>query len=862
LNRILGVDVSALFARVTAFSVRHAARVVAGVAVLALAGLVLALGLSPSAAPGQLSDGDNDASSATAELHRAFGNEPVVILVKGRLIRMLLTADVQQLLGLEGCISGNLPASAKAPAPVCREFAQRKPVQVVYGPGTFINDAAGRILDQVGLSQARVQREADQAARRAIRTARAQGLGRRAQQGAADQARTLATTTLMQRVQLQTGLQSVPALNNPRFVLQLVFEPRLGAEEPKPRFSYVFPDKDAALIGARLRSDLTPSERSHAIGMLREAVASRAFALKYGSYVVTGDPVVREGVASGLSHQAAIVLVAAALFVALALALAFRARLPLLPLLLALAVAAVTFGLARVVGASLTLASVALLPVLLGLAAAFCALLQGRETTPEAVRLATAGLVVGVGLLALLVSPAPMMRGFGTMAIVGIALAFAAVLTVGVASAPFLFGRLPRGRLTLGRPRRLERWGIAAFRASQRRPHRTLWIAVGVSLLGWALGTQVEVVSDLTRLVPSDRQEVRDARALRDASGAEGQVSVLVHGKDLADPRAIAWMASYQGRMLTRHGYSERQACRKAELCPALAITNVFGGGLPRTERQARTTLASLPTYFRRNVITPDRRTASIGFVLSEMSPDRRNRVIDDMRAQLDPPAGLTARLAGQPVLDTVARSDLESSRWTLGLAAVLLLLGLLFVVYRRIEHAIVPLVPAVLATGWVALAAWVLQVPVNPISATLGAILVAIGGALGTLLFSRYGEARAVGRGAAEAIDEAWRGAGIDVTVASAVIAAGFLALTVSDFKVLRDFGVVALAGLLLEFLALMLVLPATLLVAEEGVVLRVPRGLPRRVGARSRSVFAGAGRALRAAGGRARRISPPSRK
>jgi hypothetical protein len=93
-------------------------------------------------------------------------------------------------------------------------------------------------------------------------------------------------------------------------------------------------------------------------------------------------------------------------------------------------------------------------------------------------------------------------------------------------------------------------------------------------------------------------------------------------------------------------------------------------------------------------------------------------------------------------------------------------------------------------------------------------------------------------------------------------VLAAGFLALTVSDFKVLRDFGVVALVGLLLELLALMLVLPATLVVAEEGVVLRLPRGLPRRVGARSRSLFAGAGRALRAAGGRARRVSPPSRK
>jgi predicted RND superfamily exporter protein len=861
MNRILGVDVGALFGRVNAFSTRHAVGVLVGTLALGLAGLVLALGLSPSVAPGQLSDGDNDASTATADLHRAFGAEPVVILVRGRLSRMLLTEDVQQLLGLEGCISGNLPASAKAPAPVCREFARRKPVQVVYGPGTFINDAAGRILDQLGLDQATVKREADRAARRAIQAARAQGLGRRAQLGAAQQARTLATTTLMQRVQLRTGLQSVPALNNPRFVLQLVFEPRLGAEEPKPRFAYAFPDKNAALIQARLRSDLTSSERSHAIDMLREAVASRAFALKFGSYVVTGDPVLRDGVASGLSHEAAIVLLAAILLVALTLALVVRRRLPLLPLALALIVTAVTFGLARLADASLTLAGVALVPVLIALTAAFCALLRDRQPTAAAGGLATAGLVTAAGLVALLISPAPMMRGFALMAILGIVLAFVAALTAGVAAVPFVL-RLPGIRLPVRSPRRVERWGATAFHASRGQPRRTLWIALGLALLGWFLGTRVEVVSDLVRLVPSDRQEVSDARALRDASAAEGQVSVLVQGRDLADPRAIRWMADYQGRMLTRHGYSDRRPCRQAELCPALALTNVFGGGPPTTERQAGATLRTLPMYFRRNVITPDRRSASIGFVLSKMSPERREKVIDDMRAQLDPPAGVTARLAGQPVIDTVTRSDLETSRWTLGLAAVLLVLGLLFLVYGKIEHAIRPLVPAVLATGWTALLAWILQVPVNPISAALGAILVAIGSAFGSLLYARYGEARAAGRTAADSIDEGWRASGPEVAIAAAVLGAGFLALTVSDFKVLRDFGVLGLLGLGLELLAVMLVLPATLVVAEQGIEQLVPRGLWPSVLRGSRSALDGARRAVRSAATRARRVSPLSRK
>jgi predicted RND superfamily exporter protein len=850
IKRIFGADVSALFGRAEAFSLRNAAAVVSVVVALALAGLVLALGLSPSASSGKFSGGDS--AGATARLHRSFGDEPVVVVVKGRLTRMLLMADVERLLGLEGCISGNLPANAKAPAPVCREFAARQPVEVAYGPGTFINDAAGRILDRVGLDQAVVQRATDRAARRAIRTARAQGLDKQAQQGAADQARSFAATELIQRVQVQTGFDTVPALNNPRFVLQLVFAPAIGAEEPKPRFAYVFPSKDEALIQARLRPDLTASQRSHAIDMIREAVASPAFKLKFGSYVVSGDPVLREDVASALSNQAASLLVVAALLVAVALAFTFRARFPLLPLLIALAVAAVTYGLARLAGASLTPATVALLPVLIALTTVFAALLQGRLSGPDAPRLVTAGAVTAIGLLALLVSPVPMMRSFGALAIIGVVLAFAGALTAGVA-APLLLERLPAGRLTLRRPRRLERWASAVFGASVQRPRRTLWIALVVAVAGWALGTQVSVVSDLVRLVPPDRQAAKDATFLRDAASTEGQVSVLVHGKDLSDPRAIAWMSDYQGRILVRHGYSERKPCRKAELCPALSLTNIFGS-LPRTTREARAAFRSLPTYFARSVIASDRRTASIGFVLTKMSPDRRKKVIDDMRKQLHPPNGVTAELAGQPVIDAAVRSDLEKSRWMLGLAALLLAFGALFVRYRRVARAVVPLVPAVLATGWTALVIWILGVPLNPVSAALGAILIAVGSGLGALLYERYAAVRASGKAPVASLEAVWRTARSDVAVPAAVLAAGFVALTASDFKVFHDFGVVALVGLLLELAGLMLVLPATLLVAEEGISLQVPSGLGRR----ARAGRAGAGRAARAAVAGVRRASP----
>ena len=97
-----------------------------------------------------------------------------------------------------------------------------------------------------------------------------------------------------------------------------------------------------------------------------------------GSYVVTGAPVVVEDLAAALTDSLLRLLVAALLVMALVLALVFRSRLRLLPLAVALAAVAITFGLMSLLGASLTMASIAVLPVLLGLGVDYAIQYQAR----------------------------------------------------------------------------------------------------------------------------------------------------------------------------------------------------------------------------------------------------------------------------------------------------------------------------------------------------------------------------------------------------------------------------------------------------------------------------------------------------
>ena len=114
---------------------------------------------------------------------------------------------------------------------------------------------------------------------------------------------------------------------------------------------------------------------------------------------------------------------------ALALAIVFRSRMRLLPLAVALVAAALTFGLFGLLGGSLTMASIAVLPVLIGLAVDYAIQFQARfdeeveagasgaeAATRAAAKggstIGTACLATGAGFLALQLSPTPMVRSF------------------------------------------------------------------------------------------------------------------------------------------------------------------------------------------------------------------------------------------------------------------------------------------------------------------------------------------------------------------------------------------------------------------------------------------------------------------
>jgi uncharacterized protein len=892
---------------------------------LALAGGLLALGLRPSAETDTFVSSSSSSFRATAADQQSFGSDAVVILIRESLPNLVETKELATVSQLEACLAGQvlvanagLRAFTLAPSGAppyggesspCGKLRKANAVKVVYGPGTFLNRAVAAVNQQVTGMLAASQNAVRSAGRSAYRLALGQGLSVTEARRAQKAAQTLENQQQLQALEqlaLGSGITSAPSIDDKTFISQIVFDQTRGVNVPKARFSYLFPTKNSALIQVRLKASLSDAQRANVISLIRQAVRMPMFRSAYGgTYTVSGVPVVINDLADEMTGSIVGLLVAALVAMAVTLLVVFRHRLRLLPLAIALASVGITFGLFSLAGATLTIASIAVLPILIGLSVDYGIQFQARveeaRSSPEGdsvgargaiaraaatggPAIATAAVATGTGFLVLQLSPVPMVRGFGLLLVVGIAVSLLCALTAGSAAIALqerdggAFGASIRGageilaefgasirgageilaeiggsvrralsRLSPGR-RRGERAARRPAGARQleralggvlRHPEQVLALAALLAVLGWVADTQTSVQSDITKLVPTSMPALRDLRTLERVTGVSGEVDVTVGGANVASPTTIGWMIGYESKLLKHFGYVEAKGCASSTLCPALSLPDLFrssdgGSTCPNALTQSciNGLLAAVPTYFSRAVITPDHHAATLAFGIRLMPLSRQERVLGYMQSQLHPPPGVSAALAGVPVLAAQANAALSSSgRRLLTLLAGLLAVGIaLLVVFRRARRALVPLIPIALATGWSALILFVIGIPLNPMSATLGALVIAISTEFSVLLSERFLQERAAGYDLPDALTRTYGSTGAAVLASGMTAIIGFGVLVFSNITMLRDFGFVTLVDLSVSLAGVMLVLPAVLALSEREGRLEPVRAVVRR--------------------------------
>jgi predicted RND superfamily exporter protein len=197
---------------------------------------------------------------------------------------------------------------------------------------------------------------------------------------------------------------------------------------------------------------------------------------------------------------------------------------------------------------------------------------------------------------------------------------------------------------------------------------------------------------------------------------------------------------------------------------------------------------------------------------------DFSKRVVADVEsviARMPPSAAdaglrveLTGRYKKRVDLQAMLGRDLaRTSMLALGLLVLYLALH-----FRRVLAVLLVLAPLYLGIAMSYGVAGVLFGKLNILTAFIGAILLGIGIDNGLHMLGRFDEERREGRAAEDAVKNAFGEAGRVSLAAALTTASAFIALTWTDFRAFREFGVLAAMGMLFVLLSYVTLLPALL--------------------------------------------------
>jgi predicted RND superfamily exporter protein len=193
------------------------------------------------------------------------------------------------------------------------------------------------------------------------------------------------------------------------------------------------------------------------------------------------------------------------------------------------------------------------------------------------------------------------------------------------------------------------------------------------------------------------------------------------------------------------------------------------------------------------------------------------NRLTEDMEADLSPPAGVSASLAGRSAILAHSVTTLTENRLLITLIALVGIVTGLTIIYRNLIRSVLPVVPILLVVGWSSAVMYLLGVELNPLTAVLGSLIIGIGTEFTVLLMERYHEEKARGEPPAQAMVIAVSRIGRAISASGLTVIGGFTALLFSDFPMLRDFGKVTLIDMSLCLASTLVVLPPIIVWLDE---------------------------------------------
>ena len=620
--------------------------------------------------------------------------------------------------------------------------------------------------------------------------------------------------------QAQIQLIGEPALDNPLFIAAVLYDDE-GAVSPA--MQSLIPDENHALVLVAPQGNLEDSEA------LRAARDIEDFFIVYPlsgveTTVIAATKMV-DAISSSMGNNMKVLLALALAVMVLILTVLFRVRWRLLSLFMVGVGALWMFGIMGYISIPLTMATMAVLPILIGLGVDYSIQFHNRYQE-ELLRKRTVGesivssmshmfpsvgialLATVIGFITLYISEVPMIRDFGVALTVGILFSYLVAIFLLHSILYRSDKRAPIAKLRKESTEASGRIERALLRVGRLAINQTLWIfivAVVFAVAGGVVDHWLPKNTDYEELMPQNITELREVRELRQIVGSGGDIRLLIEADDVTSPEVLSWLKGYEDEALAIH--PELIAANS----PATLVSEAAGGIIPDQE-QVEAILAATPPLYLDQLLSADRTTASASFIIEHISLEAVHDLLQDMKAEAEPPSGVEISPVGSLALGASTIDAVVGKRFTMNLICLGAVFIVLLLVYRRLRLALFTIIPVGAVIAWSSLDMYLIGIPLNPLTAVMGVIIIGICTEFMVLLMGRYEEEKQQGHSPREAMVKAISKIGRAIVITAVTTLGGFGVLIASNFVMIRDFGIATVVSVFLCLVITIAVMPGVI--------------------------------------------------
>jgi hydrophobe/amphiphile efflux-3 (HAE3) family protein len=630
---------------------------------------------------------------------------------------------------------------------------------------------------------------------------------------------------------------AVRTLDNPDWVNVLLIDNE--GKIRKPLRSFFFDDKHAQMV-VRLVGNASIEEEGKGAVAVKEAWADKK--LDGASVVVTGAPVLlkdlNDYLRGGILKLGAIAL---AVMVVILLVL-FNVRWRLLPLAVIVVGVTWAFGMAGYIGIPLSVVTIAGLPVMLGVGIDYAIQMHARVEEEVLIdraehpiqetsrNLGPALLVVTFDAVfafsALFFAKVPMIRAFGLLLAVGIAIICACSIFVPLAALGAREYRSP----TTGRDFREGALGRFVVWLGSISPRLAVPFAIA-SLLVFAGGIAVEskltLQTDPVLWVNQHSQNRKDVATLEERTDASSELGVYVVAKNresLFSDATARWVDKFTDDSVKR--YPEDVLVGSNLLTPLSYLVDLDGAAnYAPTGALMEAAHDAAPESIQNFTVSPDAPAINILFVTRPRSLEERSVMVDEMRDRLKdtgkggiaPPDGIRATPSGLAVVGVGLLQNLEANRVLLTYLAIAFVGAFLTVRLRSVWRALLSLVPVLIATGAASLVAYAFSLKLSPMTAVGGPLVIAVCTEFTSLILLRFVEERHRGLTPEASAHVVATRTGRAFVVSGLTAISGVAVIATSSLPILRDFGIVVAMNVVVALISALVILPPMLVWADQ---------------------------------------------